>query len=382
MDLARYVVDAVTLEGRSQRSTAEAVSRSVGWVNKQVALYRQGGYEALVPLKRGAKSHPNETSAELEDEIITIRKQLSDEGWDAGARTIHYHLRCRHSSAPAISTIHRVLKRRGFVTPQPQKRPRSSWKSFVSDLPNEMWQSDATEWSLANDVKVEIVNFVDDCSRLVLNAKAFGVLTSERVVEAFYEGAEKYGFPQSLLTDNGAIYTASYRNGRAAVETEMYSLGILVKHGKPYHPQTQGKVERFNQTLKRWLRKQPKVDSIEELQKQINKFVGYYNTQRPHGAIGMVPPFQVWNKLDKATPKLSPLELPPHARVRHDKIDKEGRFTLRHNGKIHHIGMGRKLKGTRIIVLVANLDIRVLSTDGELLRHLTLDPNKDYQPLK
>jgi hypothetical protein len=228
---------------------------------------------------------------------------------------------------------------------------------------------------------VEIINFVDDYSRMVMASHVVGVATSTDVVNIFYKAVEKWGLPVSILTDNGCIFTAQFRNGRCGFETEMYQLGIELKHGKPYHPQTQGKVERFHKTLKRWLTKQPKTHDMTELQAQTDWFATYYNTQRPHSARGMIPPLQAWNHLDKARPQLAGITLSPHTRIRHGKIDKEGRFTLRHNGKLHHIGVGRAHKGRRIIVLVADLDIRVLNTEGELLRHLTLDPTKNYQPL-
>jgi transposase InsO family protein len=381
MDLARYAVDAVLIEGASCRAVAARLGRSKSWVNKQVLSYRTGGYEALVPKRRGAHSFPNQTSGDLEDEILWWRKSLEEEGFDAGARTIRYYLAKSHTSVPAVSTIHAVLVRRGFVTPQPQKRPRSSWIRFEASLPNETWQSDMTHWSLADGTGVEIVNFIDDYSRAVMACVVVDVATSADVVRIFHKAAETYGFPESLLTDNGAIFTASYRNGTAAMETEMYSLGIVVKHGKPYHPQTQGKVERFHDTLKRYLRKQPKAGSLIELQSQLDRFVLRYNEDRPQSARGNVPPLVAWRTLDKAGPKLDDIKLDPHTRVRHDTVDKTGSFTIRHNGRLHHIGMGRKLKGQRIIVLVNDLDIRVLTPQRVLLRHLILDPSKDYQPL-
>ena len=220
---------------------------------------------------------------------MLIRKQLSEDGFDAGPLTIQYHLRQRHGSAPARSTIHRALVRRGFVVPQPQKRPRHSWQRFEASLPNETWQADMTHWALADGTGVEILDFVDDYSRMVTVAVVLPVTTAADVVAAFYQGAGRFGLPASMLTDNGCIFTAQFRNGRCGFETELATLGIAIKHGKPYHPQTQGKIERFHQTLKRWLRKQDPATSIAELQGQVDVFVRYYNETRPHSARGMVP---------------------------------------------------------------------------------------------
>lgn len=381
MDRARYAVDAVVLEGRSLRSVAASLDMSKSWVANQVARFRAGGYEALALRSRAPHRRPTQTPTDLEEEIVALRKHLVEDGLDAGPLTIGYHLHKRHGDAPARSTIHRVLSRRGFVTPQPQKRPRTVWTRFEAALPNETWQADMTHWALSDGTPVEILNFVDDYSRLVTAAVVVPVATAADVVAAFYQAAATWGFPASVLTDNGCIFTAQFRNGRCGFETELATLGITIKHGKPYHPQTQGKIERFHQTLKRWLRKQPSVASIADLQAQIDTFVHYYNHQRPHSARAMVPPRQAFDTLTKAAPNPDKQPLAPHTRVRHDRIDHTGVFTLRHHTRLHHIGIGRAHSGRRIIALICDLDIRVLTQQGELLRHLTLNPNRDYQPL-
>ncbi|HVB00391.1 MAG TPA: IS481 family transposase [Acidimicrobiales bacterium] len=380
MDLARYAVDCVVLENRSLREVASSVGMSKTWVAKQVSSYRLFGYEALGQKKRGPQVAKNQTPPEVEDEIVAIRKYLVEEGYDAGARTIAYHVRQRCGVAPSVSTVHRVLSRRGFVTLQPQKRPRSSWIRFEADLPNETWQTDMTHWQLADDKGVEIINFIDDYSRLVLSSVVVSVATAPDVVAQFYKSAAQYGFPMSVLSDNGCIFTAHYRGGRTGMETELYSLGITFKHGKPYHPQTQGKVERYHQTLKKWLRRQRPANSIAELQRDIDRFVRYYNEVRPHQAKECTP-LIAWNERDKAVPTREGIKLTPETRVRHDRIDSAGKFTLRYKSKLHHIGVGRPHRGKRIIVLIADCDIRVMSTEGELLRKMTLDPSKIYQRL-
>jgi transposase InsO family protein len=378
MDLAKYCVNAVLVEGRSMREVGAATGRSKSWVHRHVDLYRTGGESALVPLKRGPKVPPNLTSAELEGEIVAWRKRLADDGLDAGARTIHWHMTQRGGKVPALSTIHRVLCRRGFVTPQPQKRPRTSWIRFESNLPNETWQSDMTHWHLGDDEQVEIINFVDDYSRAALSSVAVPVATAPEVVRVFYETAAFYGLPASVLSDNGAIYTTAYRGSHSGMEIELATLGITFKHGKPYHPQTQGKVERFHLTLKKWLAKKPAVATLAELQAQIDRFVHIYNEERPHTARGC-PPMQAWRALDKATTKIDGQPLLAHTKVRRDKVDKTGCFTLRYRSKLHHVAVGRAHKGKRVLILVADLDIRVIDEDGVTLRHLELDPSVDYQ---
>lgn len=378
MDLAKYCVDAVLVEGRSVRAVAAATGVSKSWVQRHVALYRAGGEEALVPHKRGPKVPANLTSAVLEDKIVAWRKRLGEDGLDAGARTIAWHLSQEGVEVPALSTIHRILRRRGFVIPQPQKRPRSSWMRFESDLPNETWQSDMTHWHLDGDVGVEIINFIDDYSRAVLASVAVPVATAPDVVRIFYETAAIYGFPASVLSDNGAIYTAAYRGSHTGMEIDLAALKITFKHGKPYHPQTQGKVERYHLTLKKWLRKKPAAATLAELQAQIDRFVHIYNEQRPHTARGC-PPMQAWRALDKATPKIDGQPLLAHTKVRRDRIDSTGCFTLRYRSGFHHVSVGRAHKGKRVLILMADLDVRVIDDDGVMIRHLELDPSVNFQ---
>jgi transposase InsO family protein len=381
MDLALYAVQAVLVEGRSVRQVAAATGRSKSWVQRHCALYRSGGEAALVPRKRGPKVAANQTPAQVEDVIVRLRKQLGELGLDAGARTIAYHLNAQGLDVPALSTIHRILTRRGFVTPQPQKRPRTSWQRFEADLPNECWQTDMTHWHLHGDRPVEIVNFIDDYSRAVLASAAVEVATAAEVVRIFYHAAATWGLPASVLSDNGAIYTAAYRGSATGLEIDLARLGITFKHGKPYHPQTQGKVERYHRTLKTYLRKRPPAEDLNALQAQIDQFVTTYNEQRPHQARGC-PPMHAWRTQDKATPVLDGQPITPATKVRHDKVDKTGTVTLRYRSKLHHLGIGRAHKGQRVLLLVCDLDIRVIGQDGTIIRKLTLDPSIDYQPTK
>ena len=382
MDVARYVVDAVVVEGRSYREVARAHGVGKSWVGELVSRFRQGGYDAIARRSRAPHRVHNRTPAEVENEIVLLRKTLDDDGLDAGAQTIHYHLSIRHpKGVPSVATIHRVLKRRGFITPQPHKRPRSSWIRFEATLPNECWQSDVTHWMLADGTWVQIVNFIDDHSRLVLASNAMPVATAAAVVEVFRSGRSHAGaFPPAVLTDNGCVYTAWARGGSCAMDTELLSRGIAFRHSRPYHPQTCGKIERFHQTLKAFLAKQPPAASITLLQEQIERFVAYYNDIRPHRAKDRMTPRQAFDARDKARPSRPKITVGGAMRVRHDRVDNDGKVTIRHRSKLHHIGVGRAHNRKRVIMLIDGLDIRVLTEEGELLRHLTLDPTRNYQP--
>ena len=148
------------------------------------------------------------------------------------------HVAAQELTAPSPTTIWRVLRRRGFVTPQPKKRPKSSSIRFEADLPNERWQSDMTHWQLGDDTGVEIVNFIDDRSRLCVASKALYVTKAVDVAVIFQDARERHGTPASILTDNGCIFTAKHRGGKVVLETECERLGIETKRSRPYHPQT------------------------------------------------------------------------------------------------------------------------------------------------
>jgi transposase InsO family protein len=319
-------------------------------------------------------------SQELEDEIVEFRKALEGDGLDGGAETIAVHLERGHGHTPAVSTIWRALGRRGFVVPQPHKRPRSSIIRFEADQPNERWQADVTHWMLADGTDVEILNVIDDHSRLLIASDTRRVFKAADVVATFRGAAQVYGLPASLLSDNGAIFTGNSRGaGRVALEIELAALHIAFRHSRPYHPQTCGKVERFHQTEKKWLTKQPACETVGELQAQLDTFADYYNTIRPHRALGRRTPAVAYRARPKAAPHTTGPTVADHYRVRHDKIDPSGVVTLRHNSRLHHIGIGRRHAGQAVLVLVHDLEIRVITHDGELLRELTLNPNHDYQ---
>lgn len=377
--LGRYIVDAVVLERRSPTELAREHGISRRWIHKLVKRFNEGGYPALEPRSRRPHSCPHQTAPNVEDQILQLRQELIAAGHDAGPETIAHHLIGRVDKPPSVATLWRILKRHGLITPQPHKRPRSSFIRFESKLPNETWQVDATPWQLADGSSVEILNFEDDHSRLFLNSTAFPTIKAGDVVHAFYSASAQFGLPASLLSDNAAVFTAKSRRGKVLLELELERLGILVKHSSPYHPQTCGKVERLHQTLKRFLAKQSPATSLGELQFQLDAFRDYYNHRRPHRALGRQTPSSVFNAKLKARPTEQPAPL--DHRVRKDKIDATGRVTLRYLGRLRHIPVGRIHKNRRVRLLVVGPDVRVITDDGELIRALTIDPTRNYQPL-
>jgi transposase InsO family protein len=375
MDKGRFLVETHLRTGRplAELARTHGVHRSGPY--KRLARYRAEGEAGLEPRSRAPHRSPTRIADLYEDEIVALRKELLD----AGAATIHYHLTTRHAVVPSVPTIWRVLRARGFVTPQPHKRPKSSLVRFVADFPNECWQTDVTHVALADGSAVEVLNVIDDHSRLCVTSRVFATTRSADVVRTLHNGADRWGYPASVLSDNGAIFSASSRGGELAMETELLALGIAVKHSRPYHPQTCGKVERFHQTMKKYLAKQDPPATKKQLQGQIDRFVDYYNTVRPHRAIGRRTPIQAFQARAKAFPRGPKIDTGGY-RVRRDKVDSSGTITIRYQARMHHVGVGRRFAGQRVLVLMAGRDVRVLTTDGQPLRHFRLNPAVDYQP--
>jgi transposase InsO family protein/transposase-like protein len=379
MGRERYLVEAVVLEGRSVTELARSHGVSRFWIYKLLARYWEGGYPALEPRSRRPKSCSHQTSPEVEAEVVRLRRELSEAGFDAGPQTILHHLQGLVDQPPSAATVWRILKRRGLITPQPRKRPRSSFVRFEAELPNETWQCDATTWQLADGSAVEILNLLDDHSRLLLKSTAFPTVKADDVVEVFLSAADAYGLPASFLSDNAAVFSGRSRRGKVALELELERRGVEVKHSAPYHPQTCGKVERLHQTLKLYLRQKAPAHSLAQLQLQLDAFREYYNHHRPHRARKRLTPLVAFNARLKARP--TPPEAPTHYRVRRDRIDAKGKVTLRYLGKLRHIGVGAAHRNRKVLLLVAGADVRIVTTDGTLLRQLALDPTRSYQPL-
>jgi hypothetical protein len=257
-------------------------------------------------------------------------------------------------------------------------------------MPNETWQADFTHYRLTTPEgppgsDAEILTWLDDCARFALSVTAHPRVTASIVLTAFRASWGKHGIPASTLTDNGMVFTARFaggRGGRSCLEHELRRLNIRQKNSRPNHPTTCGKVERFQQTMKKWLAVQTQQPAtIDDLQVLLDQFVDEYNHRRPHRSLpGRVTPATIYHSRPKATP-LESRDDDTHDRVRHDIVDQAGVVTLRHAGKLHHIGIGRNYAHTRVILLVQDLRIRVVdTTTGELLRDLILNPNRDYQP--
>ena len=377
MVLRQMVVDAVVLEGRSIREVARSYGVSKSWVYELVRRFREGGEQALEPRSTAHRNNPRQMSHALEEEVVRLRKELVDLGTDAGAQTIHWHLTQRHATPPSVSAIYRALRRRGFINPEPRKRPRASYVRFEADLPNECWQADMTHWQLKDGAEAEILNFIDDYSRMVLACEVFVTAKGDDVRQLFETACLSWGTPASVLTDNGAIFNATRRKGRSGFESDLLAAGVLYKHSAPYHPQTCGKVERWHQTLKGFLDKNPAA-SLEELQLVLDRVVRYYNEERPHRSRGQTPR-AAYDARAKALPHT--LINQPHHRIRKDVVDNDGKVTLRYKGRLLHVRIGYHHRAKRVRLYIIDDHIRVVDEEGEYLGEITINPTKNYQTM-
>jgi transposase InsO family protein len=211
MSKARLVITAVVTEGRSQGEVARAYGVSQGWISRLVARHRAEGEAAFEPRSRRPKTSPGAIGGQAAELIVRLRKELAERGLDAGPHTICWHLQHRHGITVSAATVSRYLTRAGLVTPDPAKRPRSSYLRFAAELPNECWQSDFTNFWLAGGADTEIICWLDDHSRYVLHLSAHIRVTGPVVTESFRAAVAGHGAPASTLTDIQAVFVLGCR---------------------------------------------------------------------------------------------------------------------------------------------------------------------------
>jgi transposase InsO family protein len=291
------------------------------------------------------------------------------------------------SPVPSRATIARILTRRGQVRPQPRKRPRSSYRRFQAARPNEMWQSDWTQWHLAGDRPVAIAATVDDHSRVLVGIGAGSGDGSGELVWAVMAAAiGAYGVPMSSLTDNGLCYSTKHRPGKRPTEFEanLAALGCQSIASTPYHPQTCGKVERFWQTLKKWLRAREATHgrhhTLATLNRDLAVFAEHYNTRRPHRAHHGRTPAAVFAATVTARPAARPL--PAATRIYHTHIGTAGTVTVSRPagpGQLR-VHVGARYQQLPVTVLQDGNRVAIFTGD-KLIRALDVDPTTTYQPL-
>ena len=234
---------------------------SESFVSRTVARYRQEGEAAFEPRSRAPLRSPGSTPQEAVDLVVALREDLERRGRDAGPKTIVWHLEHHEGVHVSRATVARILAREGLAVPIPKKRPKSSYVRFEAEQPNECWQANVTHFQLAprdgrDGQEVEILTFLGDHSRLILDSSCHVAVNGTIVLAAFRRAVQRHGIPASTLTDNGMVFTTRFaggKGGRNAFETELRRLGVRQKNSRPSHPQTCGKIERVQKTMKKWL---------------------------------------------------------------------------------------------------------------------------------
>ena len=355
----------------SELARAHGVSRKT--IYKWRERFRLEGLVGLEPRSRRPHTSPTRTALDVEEAAIELRKQLIDDGLDGGAATVAWHLERRGFDAPSEATLWRLFVRRGFVTPEPRKRPKASYRRFAADTPNECWQIDASQWRLKRGRRVEIFSILDDCSRLLIACVAVSAATTEAAWDAFSLGVEHYGLPLRCLSDNGLAFSGRLRGIEVGFEANLRAAGVRPVTARPYHPQTCGKVERFHQTLKKWLRARRRTETVAELQALLDGFATYYNHERPHRALGRATPWERWCASPRAVGDGGTIATPQLRS--HVAVDGQGQ--VRALGWAIHVGV--EYTGARAD-LVVDGDYANVFIDGRLERHLRLDRSRAYQP--
>lgn len=374
---------AAGLAGAVRRGEVAGFCRTNGISRETFYKWRRraeaaGGVLGLEEQSRRPLRSPGQTSFGVEEAIVRVRKELDELGWDNGPWSVRQHLLQRAVvGVPSEATIWRILVRRGLITPEPKKRPKNTWHRFVWGRPNDLWQIDATHWALADGRPVEIINIIDDHSRVCPRSLAVSTCTSPMAWKAMEQGAAGRGLPARLLSDNGVSFNQSRRNTTSQLEENLRKLGVLPIASMPFHPQTCGKVERFHQTMKKWLAKQPPARSLRELQSQLDRFVHHYNYERPHRSLNGRTPAAVWSAMPAAMPAGHPIT-DTSTIVRTRTSNSSGNVAL---GRRHTIGLGTEYSLQSFTVMITGQDCAIFQ-DGRHVRSITINPDQKHYPVE
>ena len=352
-----------------------------------------GPAAVLEPRSRRPRSSPSKLTDEVKAQAVQVRAALEASGLDHGPISVHDKMHAMGlDPVPSVASLARIFRQAGVARLEPKKKPRSAWRRFVYPAPNACWQLDATEYVLTGGRKCVIFQLIDDHSRFAVASHVAWGETAEAAIAVFEKAVAAHGVPQRLLSDNGIALNPSRRGHLGQLVVQVMRLGVEPITGKPYKPTTQGKNERFHQTLFRYLDKQPLASTLVELQAQVDAFDHVYNTERPHqGLPGRVTPRLAWEATAKAQaprptrerfvrpapkrPRSAPMPsvLPNGTQVK--KLSTGGTFAL---DKVHYAVDG-KLGLEQVLVITEGNRITVADLHGEILiEHTRPAPGVNY----
>jgi transposase InsO family protein len=363
------------------RAECAALGMSRSTFYKYVARFRAEGVDGFFPRSRRPLTSPERLPAACEDELIRARKELLDDGWDAGADQIRFRLLAQiqagvcpwpaSAPVPSRATINRVLDRRGQLVKVPRRRPRAASRRFEAEQPNQRWQMDGFEWSLADGRTVVVLHIIDDCSRFEIGLQVARSENAEQVWQAVELAAARYGLPAEMLTDNGTAFSGRRRGWTSPLEANLTALGVRHITSSVGHPQTCGKVERAHQPVQNWLETHGPYETTDELQAGVDTYRRRFNTERPKTHLDGLTPAQRYALGDKAAPT-GPGQEPLH--VTRGKVATNGTVTIHRT----RVGIGRAHAGKTVTLF--RRAARVTVFDGNtLLAEFDLISRSGYQ---
>jgi transposase InsO family protein len=345
---------------------------------KYLRRFAVEGVEGFYPRSRRPSRSPDRLSAEVEDLVVRARKELGQQGWDAGAEQIAFWLRDHPEAWPTVrlvpsrATINRVLQQRGEVIRVPQRRPHASRHRFEADQPNTMWQMDGFDYPLADGSAAVVLQITDDCSRLDLALRAAPSENGPDVWATFMEASSRHGLPARFLTDNGSAFSGRRRGWTSRLEENLRALNILPITSSIRHPQTCGKNERAHATVLKWLAKQPQPAALSDLQALLDTYREHYNTRRRKTHLNGLTPAERF--------ALGPLDAPGETALPWPVDIKTA--TVSASGCIgidkHLLGVGRRHAGTQVTLVRQHRQIAVFDIN-QLIAEFTLTGKRGYQ---
>lgn len=324
---------------RAAREAGVSRVTAYAWLDRA----RRDGLEQLAEESR----RPLRSPAAVDESIVLAVLECKRQFPDFGAKKIHHRLWTSHGPAPvALRTVDRILDRNGQTRPRTPKQSAAVLR-FERATCNELWQTDFKGMGKPRHCYAPLT-VIDDHSRYCLSFEPLARQTQEQVWEVLWKLFGEVGMPDVLLSDNGSCFTGTWGDGPSQLECKLWLLGIRTAHGRPYHPQTQGKVERFHRTIAEALLargvplRQPDIASAKNAYAPA---LHSYNWERPHEALDMSVPGAIYVPSTRQRPEsLPPHELPEGAVKR--KVCSEGKISYRS----HEARVGKGLCGQTVEV--------------------------------
>lgn len=336
------------------------------------------GLDGLDVCSRAPKTSPQATTDRVRDRVLELRHALTAAGTDAGPVTIAWHLEREGLRAPSTSTIRRILHTAGLIVPEPRKRPKSSYIRFEASQPNETWQSDFTHWRLKDGTDVEILNWLDDHSRLLLSCTAHRPVTGRDVVDTFLTTIDAYGPPASTLTDNGRVYTARHGGGRNPVRIRPRRAEHPAEERRPEPPSDPGENREIPPDPETVAHRPSGPDDPGRAANPARPVPGSTTTPPAHTEPAEPPPPSRYTASPKAAPAGTRPDA-PHYRVEHDHVGSNGKISFRRAARMHHLGIGATHRGKRCILIADDDTVTVVHLDtGEIIATNDIQPDKTY----